>query len=89
MISLITSILGVFGAGLGSLLSWAVSWFEARKAAEQQAANQMDADISAHAQDGVISVGDMDSALAQMDNLKVQAEQLDSMSAPPAPGGKP
>lgn len=88
----ISTILGVFGNGLGSIFSWVVNWWEQKKAAEAAAAQQMNQDIIDHSGDGEKSVGDMTSAQGQIDNLNQQAEAIDKPPAPatpPPPGAKP
>lgn len=86
--SLITTLLSVFGSGLGSLFSWLVQWFETKLAQKQAAINNMDADMSAHAGDGALSVSDMQSAQAQIDDINNQLNQLDQQQ-PVSKGNNP
>lgn len=85
--TLITTILSVFGSGLGSLFSWIIALFQKEAAEKQAASDQMNQDISQHAGDGALSVGDMDSAEWQLQNLKNKLDQIDSQTAI-KPGGR-
>lgn len=73
----IGTILSVFGSGLGTLFSWIVGLFVARKAAQDAASAQMNQDVIDHAQDGKISVGESQSAEAQLSDLDQQLKQID------------
>lgn len=76
--AILSTILSVFGSGLGSLFSWAINLWEQHVQAEKQASDQMNQDIEAHANDGALSVADMQSAEGQIENLKQQAAQMDA-----------
>lgn len=91
MWAIISQFLGVFGSGLGSLFSYAVQWWENRKAAESAAENQMKQDIQDHSGDGQISVGEVSSAQQQLNDIDQQLSDIDNQSKTvikPVPGGK-
>lgn len=85
--TLIMTILSVFGNGLGTLFSWVVNYFTTKAQQAKNAVTSMFSDMDAHAGDGAISVGDKESAQAQIDDLKMQAQQMDS--APPVTSKDP
>lgn len=74
-------ILSVFGAGLTKLFSWAVGWFMQKKANEAAAAQQMNSDLTQHANDGAISVHDSQSIEAQEADLNAQAAEIDAAAS--------
>lgn len=75
--SLITTILGVFGSGLGSLFTYFVNLYEQWQQEKQAAATEMTTDMDAHASDGALSVSDMQSAQNQIQDIQNQLDQLD------------
>lgn len=68
-------LLGIFGAGLGALITYFVNSYITKQAQKKAAIDAMTADMNAHAGDGAQSVGDMQSAQAQLAALKQQAAQ--------------
>ena len=88
MLAAITSFLGalnplvgIFGAGIGVLFTYLVNRYIQRRQQEQAASDAMDQDMSAHSGDGAISVGDMQSAQEQIQDLKNQFAKADAQKA--------
>lgn len=75
--ALLSTIFSLFGSGLGSLFSWAISTWQKYVANKQAASDKMNQDITAHSGDGAISVDDVDSAQWQLDNINQKLKQMD------------
>lgn len=74
----ILPLLSILGVGLGKLFSWAVGWFVQKKANEAAAAQQMNSDVTQHANDGATSVSDSQSVETQEADLNAQAAEIDA-----------
>ncbi len=84
--TILMSILSVFGSGLSSIFNWAISYFQKWQANKQAASDQMNKDITDHAGDGAKSVNDSDSVDWQLGNIDDKLKQMDG-EAPVKPEG--
>jgi len=78
--SWLAPLLSVVASGLGILGTYLWNRYQTNKANQAAANDAMQADMQAHSGDGSKSVGDMQSAQGQVQDLKNQFKQIDSQT---------